>query len=257
MKVLAICPTYGRLPYLGRALASFLSQDHPERTLVIINDDKNVKLTCNYSNVICVNLDKKILLPDKRNLGVNIGKYDMYINYDDDDIFLPERISNKVKLHKEREIESTYDRDAYTVYGSKFDYTQNVPPSVCTFTRDLFYRVNGYTHNVNVGEDWEFFDKISRYETHTSVEGDLDFVYVYSGVNYHTTLEDNDEYTEKIDRIAHDQLVKMDLMGRTFNITPDFETYSKFVTLRNTYVTSKTPISVEHVEESKISIVDF
>lgn len=40
MKVLIVCPTFGRLPFLGRMLASFLSQDYSDKRLVLINDDK-------------------------------------------------------------------------------------------------------------------------------------------------------------------------------------------------------------------------
>jgi len=70
MKVLVICPTYGRLPLLGRVLASFLDQDHTDKELIFINDDKNVQLTCDIENVHVLNLTKKITLGSKRNIDV-------------------------------------------------------------------------------------------------------------------------------------------------------------------------------------------
>ena len=54
MKTLIIMPTYGRIPFLNRALASFLKQNYDDKTLVIINDDNNIELKCNYKNVVCI-----------------------------------------------------------------------------------------------------------------------------------------------------------------------------------------------------------
>ena len=36
MKVLVVVPTYGRLPFLGRVVVSFLSQTYEDKELVII-----------------------------------------------------------------------------------------------------------------------------------------------------------------------------------------------------------------------------
>jgi glycosyltransferase involved in cell wall biosynthesis len=81
MKVLVVMPTYGRIPFLNRALASFLSQTYDNKELVIINDDKNVELKCEYPNVICINLNKKILIGQKKNLATNVGYHDLYMPF--------------------------------------------------------------------------------------------------------------------------------------------------------------------------------
>jgi glycosyltransferase involved in cell wall biosynthesis len=58
MKVLLVCPTYGRIPYLGRMVASFLSQNYDDKHLVIVNDDSNVELCCDIKNIIVININK-------------------------------------------------------------------------------------------------------------------------------------------------------------------------------------------------------
>lgn len=257
MKALVVCPTYGRLPYLGRMLASFLSQTYSDKTLVIVNDDKNVKLACNYDNVVCINLDRKILLPDKRNIGVGLGKYDVYFNHDDDDVFLPNRLSNKIYHHKNNGAESTHDVDSYCLYKNMFNYARSVPPSVCSYTRELFFNVGGYCHDRNCGEDREFFNKIKDLNSYLSIEGEADFVYNWSGVNYHSTLEEDDNYTNKIDEIAYNQLVDMNILHSTFIIEPDLETYSKYLKLEKIFKLNKVPIPLRFPENGKIEIVDF
>lgn len=257
MRALVVCPTYGRLPYLGRMLASFLSQTYSDKTLVIVNDDKNVKLQCNYSNVVCINLDRKILLPEKRNIGISLGKYDVYFNLDDDDVFLPKRISNKIAHHKKANVLSTHDLDSYIVYENEFKYTKLGRNTVCSFTRELFFKVGGYCSDANFGEDREFFNKMEAVGGYLPVEGDMDFVYIYSGVNYHTSYEQNKNYTETIDRIAYDQLVALDVLNKTFSIQPDFNTFNKLSKMDKMFTLNKKPIKVKFDKESEISIVDF
>ena len=73
MKTLVVCPTYGRIPYLNRMLSGFLHQTYNDKHLVIVNDDVNVELCCNEPSVTCINLNRKILLPQKRNIAIGLG----------------------------------------------------------------------------------------------------------------------------------------------------------------------------------------
>lgn len=264
MKALVVCPTYGRLPFLGRLLASFLSQTYANKALVFINDDKNIKLECNYDNVFCINLDKKILVPDKRNIGVSLGKYDVYFNLDDDDVFLPSRIANKINHHKREGIESTHDKVSYVFYDNSFENTKSrdndirmVPYGVCSFTRELFYYVGGFLSDKNFGEDKVFFDSIYKLDSHMNIESDMDFIYSWTSHSYHSTREYTKEYTNKIDKIAYEQVIEMGLKNSTFNIKPDFETFSKFIKLEKLFNLNKIPVKLKHTSISTFDIVDF
>jgi glycosyltransferase involved in cell wall biosynthesis len=250
MKVLVVCPIYGRLHYLGRVLAGFLSQTHADKELVFINDNKNITLQCNYSNVHCINLNTRIILPDKRNLGVAFGSYDLYMPHDDDDIFLPDRISNRVKIHTSEDVISTVDTTGYIVYHNLFEKVDSTGTTFCSYTREAFYQIGGYQHHQNIGEDQEFYNKLCTDPRHKRLECVYDAVYNYSGVNYHATFADQKD----VDEIAYKQLVDMDLLGKVFTILPDYTEYIKFVDLARRYNDTCESIAVSFNNEGKLII---
>ena len=250
MKVLVVCPTYGRLHYLGRVLAGFLSQTHADKELVFINDNKNITLQCNYSNVHCINLNTRIILPDKRNLGVAFGSYDLYMPHDDDDIFLPDRISNRFKIHTSEDVISTVDTTGYIVYHNLFEKVDSTSTTFCSYTREAFYQIGGYQHHQNIGDDQEFYNKLCTDPRHKRLECVYDAVYNYSGVNYHATFADQKD----VDEIAYKQLVDMDLLGKVFTILPDYTEYIKFVDLARRYNDTCESIAVSFNNEGKLII---
>lgn len=249
MKVLVVCPTYGRLHFLGRMLAGFLSQTHPDKELVIINDNKDVTLKCNFSNVHCINLSKKVLLPDKRNIGVSLGTYDLYMPHDDDDIFLPERIATRVKIHCSEGVISTVDTTGYTIYGNQLDKFNQIPSTFCSYTREAFYDIGGYQHYENIGEDQEFYSKLCNDPKHKRLESVYDAIYNYGGVNYHATFSEQ----KTIDEIAYNQLVDMDLVGKVFTIEPDYLEYIKFLDLARRHSLTNEAVNLSFDYNCKIS----
>lgn len=99
--ITAVCPTRGRLQYLTRTLASFNAQTYQHKQLVLVNDDPEVRLELSLpqDNVIVVNIDSIIPNTLKRNIGINATEADLYIPWDDDDIFFPNRLADHVEQH--------------------------------------------------------------------------------------------------------------------------------------------------------------
>jgi len=250
MKVLLITPTYGRIPFLGRVVAGFLSQDYDDKELVIINDDKNVTICCDVKNVICINLNKKILVGQKRNLAVTLGYHNLYMPHDDDDIFLPKRISNHVKKHLEHPEISLYSNIiSYLVYGSIFKQSSS-GPSCISFTRDAWFNSGGYKHPVNAGEDQEFFNKIPNKLVLEDKEN-IDYVYNFGGLNYHLSCASD----KSIEEIAYKQLVDMEILNKKYYIEPDFEEYNKFIELDEIYKRTQKSVNISHKSLAKIDII--
>jgi glycosyltransferase involved in cell wall biosynthesis len=249
MKTLTIVPTYGRLPFLGRALASFLSQNYDDKELVIVNDDKNVTLVCEHPNVTVINMNKKILIGQKKNLAVQLGYHDLYLNHDDDDIFLPNRIANCVKVHEENpEINLYRNLKGYSLYGDEFIVADS-GLNVVSFTRKGFFESGGYTYPVNSGEDGHFLNcmpkKLEVFNLDT-----IDYVYNYGGINYHLTFTPDNV----IEDIARRQLKDIKLLDGKFYIQPDFEEYNKFVILEQMYKETQKPVKVIHKSFGKLDI---
>lgn len=94
-KISCFCPTYNRPRLLEEALQCFLLQDYPaEKELIILNDAPGQKLAFNHPQVRVVNLPTRAPSQiDKYNYAVSFCTGDILTPWDDDDIFLPNRLS--------------------------------------------------------------------------------------------------------------------------------------------------------------------
>jgi len=247
MKVLVICPTYGRLPLLGRVLASFLDQDHTDKELIFINDDKNVQLTCDIENVHVLNLTKKITLGSKRNIGVSFGHYDLYMHYDDDDIFLPSRISNHVKFHISHPDAFFYwNTAAYYVTQDKF-YVSGCSSSAGSLKREGWARCGGYA-DITKGEDVDFYNRIDN-KFNQKDENNIDYVYNWGGINYHNTYSTEHDMTNEAVKCNKEYSV-----DSCYEIIPKWSEYCKFVELSTMYKNTQKPINIIHKE---LGVIDY
>jgi len=250
MKVLVIMPTYGRIPFLNRALASFLSQRYDDKELVIVNDDINVELKCEYPNVNCINIPKRILTGQKKNLATNLGYHNLYIPFDDDDIMLPNRIQNCVDIHtKYHDINLYYNTIGYTLYGNEFLQAPSGPNTI-SYTKLGWFESFGYTHTESNGEDQEFKNKMNKKYEIEDISL-IDYVYNFGGVNYHLSCSN----VENIEKIAYNQLIELNLLNKIYYIEPDWEEYNKFIELDRLYKLKKETIMVEHTSFGKIKIL--
>lgn len=114
--VFAICPTYTRPParmnLLEDTVQCFLDQDHPNKTLVIINDCHAQHLYCDAENVRVINLPYRVnSLGDKYNQALDFithmwadpGNDNYVCPWEDDDISLPWRMSLSLGLIEDKE----------------------------------------------------------------------------------------------------------------------------------------------------------
>lgn len=245
MKALAVCATYGRIPYLGRMLASFLSQTYKDKHLLVINDDKNIELYCDIPGVTVINCNTRMLLRDKRNMGAVFGTYDVIFPWDDDDVYLPDRLSNHMMKYDNPDIVAYRNFSSYIIYGEKFDICDGTLNSV-SYRRSEWFRINGYACEGTQGEDTELFNKLNILTEHAPEQ--RDYVYVFGGTNYHLSTTDN------IDHIAYAQLEYLELVGGKFNMIPNFTQYNKFLTLDDRYKNLNCPIHIKHLIDSDIDI---
>jgi glycosyltransferase involved in cell wall biosynthesis len=144
---------------LEEAVESFIRQewDGPKE-LVVLNDHPEQELQYDHPEVRVFNLKWRLpSLGDKRNLSAALANHEYLLVWDDDDIHLPWRIRETMKvlpaqqyfkcprvwLMKGTELQgSAYDGDLY-FHGA------------CAYTKRLFRQVGGY-RRFNGGEDQDF-----------------------------------------------------------------------------------------------------
>ena len=96
--VSCICPTYGRPALLEEAIYCFLQQDYPgPKELIVLNDYAGQTLLFDHPEVRMINLPTRFrTVGEKRNAAVALAAHDLLFVWDDDDIYLPHRLSFSV-----------------------------------------------------------------------------------------------------------------------------------------------------------------
>lgn len=248
MKALAVCATYGRLPYLNRMLSSFLEQTYDNKHLVLVNGDIETKLICHSPNVTVINLDKWVPVGEARNIGIECVDADIIFPWDDDDIYYPARMKNHIHQYTKQDISAYRNIPSYTICGNVFDLCWGSFSSL-SFTKDAWIEAGKYDRDLIRGEDEKLHKSLKQLfldNDHTKI----DFCYNYGGLNYHTTFTEIDV----IHHIAKDQRDKLTTNGE-FLITPDFEEYNKFLILKYLFESNgRKPLEITHVNDAKIDI---
>lgn len=249
MKVLAVCATYGRIPYLGRMLASFEAQEYDDKHLVVINDDRNITLECDRPNVTILNCNNRKSISIKRNMGITSGHYDIIMPWDDDDIYLPNRISNHVKEFNNPDINAYRNKACYIIYGDEFRVESGAPVNSIAYRTSEWFRVGGYTELSQSFEDVELFRKMEKIKEVEDYDN-LDFVYHFGGVNYHASC-----YPTNLEGIAYFQLQKLNLFGKKYKIEPNQEQFIKVMGLVQTFKQKQATVKIIHKNDCEFDIV--
>jgi len=98
--VSAVMPTRGRRGYAAQALQCFLSQTWPDKELIILDDADNPSFEKppEGNNIKYTLLDKRLNIPEKRNMVCKAADGEIIVNFDSDDWSAPNRIAVQVEL---------------------------------------------------------------------------------------------------------------------------------------------------------------
>lgn len=153
------CATYGRPWALEEALESFLRQDYTQaKELVILNDYAGHTLHFDHPEVKIFNVNKHIIpLGKKFNETVALCDGEILIPWEDDDIYLPNKISTSVRYMKNglfHTMQGYYDKNGYlTVAANHFHCN-------LAFSRNLWKTCGGYAERDRCDIDVEFMAKL-------------------------------------------------------------------------------------------------
>ena len=155
------CITYGRVEYLEESLASFLKQEYTgEYEMVIINDYPLQKLHFNHPKVRIYNLDFTFeTIGEKENFAVSACKHDTIAVWDDDDLALPNHLSNINKYFTPFEL--LHWSNAIAFNNKTIATLGQVGNSGIVYNKSLWRRVGGHAFE-NAGYDTTFVNKATR-----------------------------------------------------------------------------------------------
>jgi glycosyltransferase involved in cell wall biosynthesis len=173
-----IMPTYGRPEYVNESVAMFLAQDYPRKELIILNDCVGQQFEGEFSNVHFINQNFRFTsLGEKRNTCIQLAKGPVIAVWDDDDVYLPWRLS--FSWFEMDRLGTPFYRPAefWAYWGDdNLHDNQSVPGWVShawvMYTKDLWQKVGGYPH-IDMGEDAQFFERIHQELGETFIKYEL------------------------------------------------------------------------------------
>jgi glycosyltransferase involved in cell wall biosynthesis len=144
--VSCICLTYGRPELLEEAIHSFLVQDYAgPKELIVLNDYAGQSLTFDHADVQVINVNKRFrTVGEKMNAAVALASHDLLFVWDDDDVYLPHRLSFSVSRFDRQKGFFKPDKAWYWENGKLSGPANNLFHVASCWSRDLFDAVAGY-----------------------------------------------------------------------------------------------------------------
>jgi len=150
-----MCPTFGRPQrLLEESVYSFLRQDYPgAKELLILNDFDRQAITFDHPEVRIFNCATRFgSLGEKRNAAAALCRYDLIAVWDDDDIYLPHRLTfSAARYHAQRRFFKA--NQAFVMYdGAVRGPRTSRFHGASLWHRSLLEEAGGYAH-IGSGED--------------------------------------------------------------------------------------------------------
>jgi glycosyltransferase involved in cell wall biosynthesis len=164
--VSCMCLTYGRPKVLEEAIHSFLQQDYEgTKELIVLNDYKDQVLEFDHPEVVVINVNKRFrTVGEKRNATAALCSHDILFVWDDDDIYLPHRITYSIERYDEQK-QFFKPSKALVLNNGKIEGPKsNLFHSGSCWSRQLFDKVRGYCH-MGSGQDLEIEAQFEKKHT--------------------------------------------------------------------------------------------
>src|SRR5271165_1401449 len=158
-----VMPTYGRPDYVDEAVAMFVQQDYPAKELLILNDCPGQVFHSDRADVRVFNYDTRFpTLGEKRNVSIEIAQGELIAIWDDDDAYLPWRLS--FSYSELQRLRTPFYRPDRPLYAGQAEL-RNAPcvpeaisHSTVLFRKDLWKDAGGYPAR-NDTSDRFFFER--------------------------------------------------------------------------------------------------
>lgn len=208
--VSVIIPTYNRPDFLKKTIQSIISQDYQYIEIIIVSngysiENKNVAASFSDPKIFYVEQENSGGPASPRNHGIKLSKGELIAFCDDDDLWVPNKLSKQVSLLLDNEdcgvcftkmlrFDETGKEWSVAHEESNADlnsllYVNTVPISSLIIRKKLIDRIGGFCESKIVGtaEDYEFILRCALITKFAYVN---EYLIKYWSGNNRTTLND-------------------------------------------------------------------
>jgi glycosyltransferase involved in cell wall biosynthesis len=161
--VSCICLTYGRPDLLEEAIYSFLQQHYTgSKELIVLNDYVDQYLTFDPPKVRVINVPTRFrTVGEKMNAAVALASHNLLFVWDDDDIYLPHRLTFSLEHFDPQKGFFKPDKAWYWNNGALSGPANNIFHVGSCWWRRLFDAVRGYKAE-GTGYDLVFEERLAQ-----------------------------------------------------------------------------------------------
>jgi glycosyltransferase involved in cell wall biosynthesis len=174
MKVSCICPTWNRPNWLEECIQSFLIQDYRgDKELIVLNDNPEQELLYDHPDVKVINVKEKYKsLGQKYNdMFFKMASGDVITPWEDDDIFLPHKISHGLRMMDKFGADYYKLGRAYYWNDGKITYDHKTHDGISNnlfwcaafYTIDVLKRMGGCSSIANAAADQSIENFVQAY----------------------------------------------------------------------------------------------
>jgi glycosyltransferase involved in cell wall biosynthesis len=193
----AKCITYGRVDTLEESLYSFINQDYPgKKELIIVNDYPLQELVFDHPDVKIYNLKETFsTIGEKENFAISKCSGDIIAVWDDDDVALPNHLSNIAKYFKEDTDLLHWHRGVF-FNNKEITSITGLGNSGIVYSKRIWKKLGGHPLE-NAGYDMTFVMSI-RHNSQNVVfaapsDDEVSWFYMWGGRSYHMSGQGTDD----------------------------------------------------------------
>lgn len=183
------CITYGRVDTLEEALYSFLIQQYDgEHELIIVNDYPHQTLYFDHPKVKIFNLkDTFETIGDKENFAVSQCAYDTIAIWDDDDIAMPNHLSN-INKYFDYESDLLHWQKGVLFNSGSISSIGSLGNAGIVYSKKIWQTIGGHPKE-NAGYDMTFVVKIKEKSKNIILasppDNEVSWFYYWANRSYH------------------------------------------------------------------------
>ena len=184
------CITYGRVNTLEESIYSFINQDYPgKKELIIVNDYPLQQLEFDHPEVKIFNLDYTFpTIGDKENFAASQCQSDIIATWDDDDIALPNHLTNIAKYFKKDTVLLQWNRGVLFNYPDVAAIT-GLGNSGFIYSKKAWEELGGHPLE-NAGYDMTFVITLkNKFPNQIAIasppDDEVSWIYYWGGRSYH------------------------------------------------------------------------